>query len=414
MARTTESTTQFEAFHPIVSELIGPDTSVSEAMDKLLRFAVDKQANDIYCSAQRDSYMLSIRCEGAIHKLGVVPAEWGERLIAHAKVSAGLEPSEHRRPQDGRISTGTRQREVDLRLSVLPTLYGQDMALRVMAPMFRMMDLEELGMPDEAAQVVESTLRQPHGLILVTGPTGTGKTTTLYAMLRQINDGIRKINTIEDPVESGLPGIHQTEVNPRIDLDFADILPAVLRQDPDVIMLGEVRDQETATTAIRAAVTGQLVLATLHAPQSASAIFRMLGLGARRTVLAASLQIVIAQSLLRRICEQCAQPDENEEISFEDVEHLLVEGSTPSPRRGRGCDACLGSGYSGRLPLFEVMRGTPRIHDLIRKGTSPGRLESVAIEEGMIPLRTRAKLAVASGLTTLDEAERMIGFEHQP
>ncbi len=396
--------------HPVLQHVLADDTAPSEALDFLIRFATDRGANDLFCGALSAGHVVEMRCDGVIQKLGIVPDNWAERFIAHTKVAAQMDPAEHRRPQDGRIVVNALDGPIDVRINTLPTFYGEDLALRILAPRYRLIDLENLGMSSRSMSIMDWVLRQPHGLVLVSGPTGSGKSTTLYAILRKLNDGTRKINTIEDPVECLLPGIHQTQVNPRIGQDFSDLLPAVLRQDPDVIMVGEVRDANTATTALRAAVTGQVVLATLHAPRAAGAVQSMLGLGANNHLLAASLRSVIAQALLRRVCDRCAEPLEtkNVAVSFDDVQHLLGPDAKPSPRRGRGCAACMGSGYHGLFGIFELIRCTPGISDLIEHGATPDELEAKSIEEGMTPLRSWAKLAVARGITTLEEVNRAI------
>jgi len=295
----------------------------------------------------------------------------------------------------------------------MPTFYGEDLALRLLDRRNQVLEFNELGMTSGERSAVRALIRQPHGLVLVSGAAGSGKTTTQYAILSELNDGTQKINTIEDPVEYDLEGIHQSQVNTRIGLDFSDLLPAVLRQDPDVIMVGEVRDSATALTTLRAAVTGQLVFATLHANSAAGAIHSMLGLGAHEYLLAGALRGVIAQHLVRRICSQCTESlDATARLTtFEDVRDHLPQDLSPVLHQGRGCEKCLQTGYSGRVGLFEILTMTPSITRLVEQRATPDLIEAQALRERMTPLRNRAKVAVAQGVTTLEEAMRVIDMQ---
>lgn len=394
----------------VLATLIEQQAPASDAFNTLTRYAAHQRAADVHCSACADGYEILLRCDGMLRSLGRAPRAWGEKLIGYAKVEARLDAAEHRRPQDGRVIVEDDRHAIDVRVSTMPTFFGEDLALRLQDRRNPLLTLEQLGMTLNERNAVRSLIYQPNGLVLVSGAAGAGKTTTQYAILNELNDGTRKINTIEDPVEFDLPGIHQTQVNPRIRLDFADLLPAVLRQDPDVIMVGEVRDAATAQTTLRAAVTGQLVFATLHAGSAAGAIHSLLGLGVHEHLLAGALRGVIAQHLVRRICSECDEAlDATAKLTlFDSVRDDLPIELEPVLHQGRGCPACHRTGYLGRVGIFEVLMVTPPIARLIEKRATPDIIEEQALRERMIPLRTRAKIAVAHGITSLEEAMRTV------
>ena len=398
---------------PVVRELLEQEAPASEVMETLIRFAAHQRAGDVYCTAQHGGHILAMRCDGMLHTLGRVPKPWADRLIGFAKVEARLDAVEHRRPLDGRIMVLDGHHPIDVRISTIPTFFGEDLALRILDRRNQLIMLDNLGLPKRARNALRSMISQPHGLVLVSGSTGSGKTTSLYAILHELNDGTRKINTVEDPVEFDLPGVHQSQVNHKIRLDFADLLPAMLRQDPDVIMVGEVRDTATATTAVRAAVTGQLVFATLHATRAAGAVHSMLGLGAHPHLLAGALRGVVAQHLLRRICPDCSEPLASTGVlpTFDEVKNLLEPNAEPVLHQGRGCPTCNQTGYYGRIPLFELLTANHALRQLVERQAAPDDIETLALEQGMIPLRRWAKVAVANGITTLEEAMRVIDME---
>jgi type II secretory ATPase GspE/PulE/Tfp pilus assembly ATPase PilB-like protein len=404
----------------VLTGLIEQGAMPSDCFDTLVRYAAHRRAGDLFISALRGGYGVSMRCDGMLCELGEVTREWGTRLIGYAKVEATMDPSEHRRPQDGRVMVLDGEDPIDVRISSMPTAHGEDMALRILDRRNQIFDMDRLGLSVRLRNVVRSLIHQPHGLVLVSGSTGSGKTTTLYTILHQLNDGTRKINTLEDPVEFHLPGVHQSQINLRIGMDFADLLPAALRQDPDIIMVGEVRDTVTATTAVRAAATGQLVFATLHATKAAGAIHSMVGLGAHPHLVAGSLRGVIAQHLVRRICKECEESFEcTASLNlFEDVARLLPQDAgggealaMPLLHQGRGCEACNHTGYRHRAGLFEVLTCSSEIEKLIETQATPETIEAQAIREGMIPLRESAKLLVAQGVTTLEETMRILDLQ---
>ena len=397
----------------VLRGLIEQGAMPSDCFDTLVRYAAHRRAGDVFIYARRGGYGLSMRCDGMLCELGEVTREWGTRLMGYAKVEATMDPSEHRRPQDGRVMVLDGEDPIDVRISTIPTAHGEDMALRILDRRNQIFNMDRLGLSVRLRNVVRSLIHQPHGLVLVSGSTGSGKTTTLYTILNQLNDGTRKINTLEDPVEFHMPGVHQTQINLRIGMDFADLLPAALRQDPDIIMVGEVRDTVTATTAVRAAATGQLVFATLHATKAAGAIHSMVGPGAHPHLVAGSLRGVIAQHLVRRICQQCEESFEcTASLNlFEDLAGLLPGDGMPLLRQGRGCDDCNHTGYRHRVGLFEVLTCSSEIEKLIERQATPETIETQAIKEGMIPLRESAKLLVAQGVTTLEETMRILDMQ---
>ncbi len=398
---------------PVVRNLVQQAASASESFDTLIRYAAHQGAGDLYLSAQKHGYTITIRHDGMLRELGRVSMDWGTRVIGYAKVEARLDPAEHRKPQDGRIIVMDGEEPVDVRVSTMRTFFGEDLALRILDRRNQIFDIDRLGLPPRMKGVLWSLIRQPHGLVLVTGSTGSGKTTTLYSILSALNDGTAKINTLEDPIEFDLPGVHQSQVFPRIGLDFGDILPAVLRQDPDVIMVGEVRDSRTATTTVRAAATGQLVFATLHSTSASGAIHSMLGLGAHPHLAAATLRGVIAQHLVRRICPDCVETlDGTAGLDmFAEIAHLLPSGARPVLHQGRGCASCNHTGYKGRSGIFEMLVCNATIRELVQRVASPDAIEAQAIAQGMIPLRHSAKLMVAEGLTTIEEVMRILDMQ---
>jgi type II secretory ATPase GspE/PulE/Tfp pilus assembly ATPase PilB-like protein len=319
------------------------------------------------------------------------------------------------RPEDGRwVYPRPGGQAVDLRMSSIPTLYGEDMAIRILSRDLRLMDLENLGLGRHDLGNLQTMLRSPSGLILVTGPAGAGKTTTLYACIHRLNDGARRINTIEDPVEYALPGIRQSQVNPRINLDFPELLRSVLRQSADVILVGEIRDPVTAETTVRAAKSGMLVLATLHAPTAPAAIDSMYALGVHPYFLASSLLGVLAQRLVRTLCPACKLPVDISESpqTFDDVRRWLAPDQGQAIYAAAGCPACRQEGYTGRTGVFEVLRVSREFRQRIAEQRTTRELRDQAVREGMLDVRRSALLKVAEGLTSTEEIMRAIPAEH--
>lgn len=382
-----------------------------QVVENLLGYAIAVGVSDLFLSTNEDNLAVSARYLGTIHGICRLPLDFGRRMIAAVKASAGLDVAERRRPQDGRwILSFPGRSAVDLRISILPTLFGEDVSFRILDRQTRLLNLDQLGLLTRDRGYLDSWLQNPSGLILVTGPTGAGKTTTLYACLTALNNGQRKLNTIEDPIEYTLEGVRQSQVAPKLDVGFPDLLSSVLRQSPDVIMIGEVRDPVTARTAVRAANSGHLVLATLHAQTAPAAINSMLNLDVPAPFLSSALLGVISQRLIRVLCQDCklgfdisASP-----MSFEEVREMLEPGEGQMIYQSTGCSVCRHLGYSDRIGVFEVMPVSRTIRSLIVARQPIAAIRQAALGEGMIEFRRAALLRVAQGLTSIEELFRAI------
>jgi type II secretory ATPase GspE/PulE/Tfp pilus assembly ATPase PilB-like protein len=388
-------------------------TDPTAVVAQLLDHAIRCRVSDLFLCAEERYTMAGARHLGVLQRLGQIPPEVGKRCVAYIKGQAGMDITEKRRPQDGRWIYRAGDEVIDLRVNTLPTLYGEDCTLRLLDRQTRLLSLGTLGLLRRDYNHLMQMLSAPSGLLLVTGPTSAGKTTTLYACLNHLNNGNRKINTIEDPVEYALAGVRQTQINPAIDLGFAEVLRSVLRQAPDVILVGEVRDVETAQTAVRAANSGHLVLATMHAPIAAAAVQGMLNLGVHPHHLAASLLGVIAQRLVRTL-----NPDTRVAYDMTLVSHMFEEVRKHlEPGQGQ---VIYGPGpqtdakalpYTGRTGVFEVMPISPKIRQLIVGQRPAHEIRQQAIDEGMIGVRQAALLAVAAGITSVEEVFRVVPAE---
>jgi type II secretory ATPase GspE/PulE/Tfp pilus assembly ATPase PilB-like protein len=387
---------------------------VEDAVPRLIEQAAGLMASDLYFFTNENHVAVSIRHLGVLRLISILPLDLGRRCMAHLKAVAGMDVAERRRPLDGRrIYRRTSGAQLDLRINTIPTLYGEDFTIRLLERDSRLLQLDQLGLLRHDHNRLLSMLQSPSGLILVTGPTGSGKTTTLYASLNYLNNGERKINTIEDPIEYAVQGVRQSQVNPRIEVDFPDLLRGVLRQTPDVIMVGEIRDPVTAEVAVRAANSGHLVLATLHAPVAAGAVQSMLSLGVHPHFLASCLLGSIAQRLLRTLCPLCRVSYEmpDSEI-FEEVQRWLEPGEGKILYGPGGCEVCHGTGYSARTGVFEVLVLTKGLRKLVMAKQSLQMIRAKAVEEGTIEFRQAALLKVAKGETTVEEVFRVVPTEY--
>lgn len=402
------------------------------AVAQLIRHAAEIGASDLFFCATAEHVTVQMRHLGIVRPLSLLPIEQGRRCLAFIKAATGMDTSERRRPQDGRwifdldAAQGTRGpgrlarpateagRGLDLRISAIPTLHGEDMAMRLLQHDHEHLVLEQLGMMPSQLEQYRAMLQNPGGLILITGPTGSGKTATLYSSLIRLNDGSRKINTIEDPIEYAVEGLRQSQVNPAIDLGFSELLRSVLRQNPDVIMVGEIRDEETAQTAVHAANSGTLVFATVHAPAAPAAVQSLRNLGAHPHFLAASLRGVVAQRLVRTLCPDCRTSFDLSDApyTFEEIRPLLGAEEGRQLFSAAGCPTCGMTGYADRTGVFEVMPVTGAIRDLIAYARPARELRDKAVEEGMIQFRQAALLKVARGQTSIEEVFRVIPAEH--
>ncbi|HEY7310923.1 MAG TPA: GspE/PulE family protein [Gemmataceae bacterium] len=388
-----------------------PEQAIAALLEQASRF----HASDLFLASSQDRVDVSVRHLGIMRPLARLPLELGHRCISHVKVMANMDVAERRRPQDGRWIYRGVGSPIDLRVSTLPTLHGEDCALRLFLRGLPTLTLEDLGFIRSQMNDLLAMLNSPSGLVLVTGPTGSGKTTTLYACLRYLHDGERKIHTIEDPVEHEIAGVRQSQVNPRIGLGFPELLRGVLRQDPDVILIGEIRDASTAETAVHAANSGHLVLATLYAPVAAGAVQSMRGWGVNPHFLGHSLLGVIAQRLVRTLCPHCRAPfplPEDAPHPFAEVTAWLGSDEGHTLFAAKGCALCHQAGYGGRTGVFETLRISPMLHRMIAEGQQTTVLREQARREGMIEMRQAALLKVARGETTAEEVVRDVPSEY--
>jgi general secretion pathway protein E len=389
-------------------ELEASDKPVVQAVDYLLRYAFDNRGSDIHIEPKRSTSHVRLRIDGVLHTVYTLPAGVHPPIVSRVKMLSRMDISEKRRPQDGRIKTEREGREVELRVSTLPTAFGEKVVIRIFDPDTMVQDIAQLGFEPDEKDSFESWIDQPHGLILVTGPTGSGKTTTLYSALKAVAGPDVNVTTIEDPIEMVWEGFNQVQVQPKVGLDFAGALRHILRQDPDVIMVGEIRDSETAENAIQSALTGHLVLSTLHTNDAIGAVARMKDLEVPAFLLAQSLVGLMAQRLLRRICVHCAQettltPDE---LTALQVPIPLLPGGVRL-LKGAGCVRCRGTGYFGRTGVFEIVSVGGEMKELITQGATHHELVEAARRVGMRTLREAAVRKLAQGLTSFEEVMRM-------
>jgi general secretion pathway protein E len=389
--------------------------SVEAGVTRLIAHAVGLTASDLFYGSNEHNVTVSARRFGIIHPVSVIPADLGRKHIAHIKAVAGMDVSERRRPLDGRwIHKGDDGQIADLRINMVPTLHGEDLAIRILSRQPHLFTVDSLGMTHDQLSALSHMLESPSGLILITGPTGSGKTATLYACLARLNDGRRRINTIEDPVEFTVDGLRQSQVNTTINLGFADLLRGVLRQSPDVIMIGEVRDKETAETAVHAANSGHLVFATIHAPVAAGGVQSMRSLGSHPHFLSTCLRGIVSQRLVRTLCPDCKHSFDLKDAphTFDDVRPWLGPDEGKLLFAPRGCSKCQQTGYTGRSGVFEVMSINPQLRGLIADGAPTRELRNAAVTNKMMEFRHSALLKVARGVTSTEEVFRVIPSEH--
>lgn len=390
-----------------VNEINATDKPVVQAVWYLFNYAFDQRASDIHIEPKRELSQVRVRIDGVMHKIHMLPRAVHHAIVSRIKMLARMDIAEKRRPQDGRIKTAYRNQEMELRVSTCPTVFGEKVVIRVFDPSVIMQDLGNIGLFPKERLEFETLIGQSSGMILITGPTGSGKTTTLYSTLRYLSSPHINLATVEDPVEMVCEDFNQMAIQPRIGFDFAEALRTMLRQDPDVIMVGEIRDKETAELAVQAALTGHLVLATVHTNDAASAINRLLDLGVLPFLLASVLRGVMAQRLLRTICPHCV----TSKLMHEDQVLALgipgAEGRRLKIRYGEGCPRCRSTGYRGRTGIFELLTVYPRIAKMIIEKRSSNEIAREAKSEGMLTLREYAIMKLARGLTTYEEVMRI-------
>jgi type IV pilus assembly protein PilB len=379
------------------------DKPLVRLVDGIITDAIRRNASDIHIETYERRIRVRYRVDGLLQEMAPLPFKYRAAIVSRIKIMADLDISERRLPQDGRIKVRVGDRAIDIRLSVLPTMFGEKVVMRILDPRSLMVDLTKLGFPEMGLKEFTRAINLPHGMILVTGPTGSGKTTTLYSALKQVSNPEVNILTAEDPIEFHFDGINQVQVKPDIGLTFAFSLRSFLRQDPDIIMVGEIRDEETAEIAIRAALTGHLVFSTLHTNDAPSTLNRLLDMNIPNYLVASAVRLIMAQRIVRKICNHC-----REEVSV-DPETWEMLGIDEEQRkdfkvyRGKGCQECNNTGYSGRIGIFEVMPVTRDVERMILSKASSQDLKDQAKEEGMLTLRDAAIEKLKKGITSVEE-----------
>ena len=399
-----------------VSELAkaSEDAPVVKLVNLILTDAVKKLASDIHVEPYEKSFRVRYRIDGVLYEVMKPPMKLKNAILSRVKIMSELDIAERRLPQDGRIKLKMgRGREMDFRVSVLPTLFGEKIVLRLLDKSNLQLDMTKLGFEQSQLDGFQDAIHQPYGMVLVTGPTGSGKTTTLYSALSELNQVSENVSTAEDPVEFNLPGINQVQMHDEIGLNFAAGLRAFLRQDPDIIMVGEIRDFETAEIAVKAALTGHMVLSTLHTNDAPSTINRLLNMGIEPFLVASSVNCIVAQRLARRICDDCKEKDPEIEVA------ALIEAGMPEeaaakvvPVKGQGCRNCSDTGFRGRMAVYEVMPMHEELKEFVLNGASALDLKREAIRLGMKSLRQSAFEKLTEGITTLSEVLRVSAADH--
>lgn len=385
----------------------GTSAPAIELVNKLVTRAIDDGASDLHVEPQASEVVVRARVDGVMRRVTTIPKNLQLAATTRMKIMGELDIAERRAPQDGRVSIRHRGRPVDLRMAVLPTTHGEQVVLRIASRPDGPPELSDLGMTPAALEAFSRAIRQPYGAVLTVGPSGAGKTTTLYAALSTLNEDERVLMTIEDPVEHQMPGVNQIEVRAISGLTFAAGLRTILRSDPDVLLVGEIRDEETAQIAIQAAMTGHTVLSTLHAQSAAASIARLEDMGVEPSLLATAVNCIVAQRLARRLCLHCRESYRPTEA---DIADLAPDGALSESEiyRARGCSQCSGTGYSGRVALYEVLAVTGRLRRLMRTASAE-EIHAAAVEEGMTTLRSDGMRLVLAGVTSLEEVRRVSG-----
>ena len=382
------------------------EAPVVKLVNLILSDAIKKGSSDIHIEAYEKKFRVRYRIDGVLYEVMNPPLKLRAALTSRLKIMAELDIAERRLPQDGRIKLKMKNREIDLRVSTLPCLFGEKVVLRILDKGALSFDLKKLGFEQEAMDNLTKAIHSPFGMVLVTGPTGSGKSTTLYSALQQINEVGVNIMTAEDPVEYNMVGVNQVQMKEEIGLNFAAALRSFLRQDPDVVLVGEIRDYETAEIAVKAALTGHLVLSTLHTNDAPSTITRLLNMGIEPFLVASSVVIIIAQRLVRRICKECKEEEKIHASVLQDIGFSEQEANTITCYKGKGCPNCNDTGYRGRVALYEVMPVGEDIRELILEGASAIEIRKKAVAGGMKTLRMSGLIKLKEGVTTVDEILR--------
>ena len=385
---------------------LASEAPVIRLVNTIIGRVIELRASDIHLEPFDDGLHVRYRIDGVLHPGEVVPAAQGAAVSSRVKLLAHLDIAERRLPQDGRIKTRVKGRELDLRVSTVPTVHGESVVMRVLDRASVRLSLEDMGFERDTLERFNQLVHRPHGILLVTGPTGSGKTTTLYAALAKLDSASQKIITVEDPVEYQLEGINQIQVHSQINLTFANALRSILRQDPDIIMIGEMRDGETAQIAVQSSLTGHLVLSTLHTNTAASAVVRMQDMGVERYLITSTVNGVLAQRLVRRLCPHCKTPVQPDPALLQSSGlGRFLSGGAPV-YEARGCDHCRGTGYQGRTAIHELLVVDEAMRSAILQGLDASALQSIAVKAGMYTLYDDGLRKVAAGVTSLDEVLR--------
>ncbi len=385
---------------------LASEAPIIKLVNLFITRAVESRASDIHIEPFEDELKVRYRIDGVLHDIESTPKRLQAAIVSRIKIMSKLNIAERRLPQDGRIRLKVGEREIDLRVSTIPVLYGESVVMRILHKEGIVIDLDLLGFPSQTLYAFNHLIKKPNGIILVTGPTGSGKTTTLYGALDKINSPDKKIITVEDPVEYQLKGINQIQVKPQIGLNFANTLRHIVRQDPDIIMIGEIRDLETAEIAIQSALTGHLVFSTLHTNDAPSAITRLLDMGVENFLLSSTIRGILAQRLVRIICPSCKEMDSSIVAEKEELKLLGIDRDI-SLYKGRGCEKCAFTGYYGRTGIFELLIVDDNIRKLILKNSDSNQIRELAKQQGMRILLEDGVEKVKKGITTLSEVLRV-------
>jgi type IV pilus assembly protein PilB len=405
---------------------LAEDLPVVRIVDSLLEYAIYEEASDIHIEPEENDIIVRYRIDGILHNVMTLPKEVQSGIVARIKILTNLKVDEHRIPQDGRFKIMNDEYKVSFRVSTIPVFDGEKIVMRLLNEKAQVLTLEQLGMQKNSLECIKRNITKPHGMILVTGPTGSGKTTTLYTVLNILNTPEVNISTVEDPVEYRMPMVNQSQINPKIGYTFAIGLRALLRQDPDIIMVGEIRDQETAEIAIHSAMTGHLVLSTLHTNDAVTTLPRLSDMGIPAFLVATTTNIVIAQRLVRKICSHCIQSfnldpttieDMNKQMDMDNIlsimqkERAIIDAKKGLESllfyRGKGCKKCANTGYKGRVGIYETLEITPEISELIMKKASINDIKKAALAQGMITIIEDGFIKAKNGITTIEEIMRV-------
>ncbi len=393
-----------------IGEII-KEAPIAKIVSTILEYAVTSRASDVHIEPQEDRVRVRYRIDGILYDKLSLPKNVQDAVVSRIKILSEMKIDEHRTPQDGRFNFKVSDEEVDLRISVLPTAFGEKIVMRLLRKTGGIPSLDELGLNGSSLRNLETAMLRPHGIILVCGPTGSGKTTTLYSILAKLNTTRVNIMSLEDPIEYQLAGVNQVAVNPAVGLTFATGLRAFLRQDPNIILVGEIRDKETNELSLQAALTGHLVFSTLHTSNAAGALPRLLDLGAENFLLASTINAILGQRIVRKICDNCKEEYAPLPQILEEIKSTLGKIFPNKPElklsKGRGCDQCGKSGYLGRIGIFETIPVTPKIASLVLENADSATIEKEAILEGMITMKQDGYLKVLQGITTVEEVLRV-------